>query len=407
MGILLDGVDDSINVDGVLNDIATATSGTVLISAKISADSGNQEAVFAISRDSAAPASQTEFVIFYDMRDGADNNQPDKLNVWLQEGGVFQWAWSSDANFLDAFVGKWLQIVVTHNGITPVIYCNGSVCSGSLYDTTNTAKWFRTILTDATFVADTANMGILKRAGVDIIPFGGQVNEAAIWDANLSATEASILNSAKTKYMPLQIKPSNLKGYWAINDGADGVSADGATVKDFSGNSNDGTVDDGANNTGCTWKAEEVFSYPSFLVFVTEANQFPIVDAGADKYVFVHRQTIPLSDATFSDNDGTVDHAFIDVGGGGFTEILQGSFATLQDAVQAHTVIFPTVGAITVTLKVEDDGGATSQDSMTMNVLTVTATSVLEIDGVKYDVVDGIDWDVENHHLKIPVIRRE
>lgn len=403
---ILFSVDDSVNIDGVLNDIATATTGAILISSKISSNSGNQELVFGISRDSAAPASLTELVIFYDMRDGADNNQPDKLNVWLQQDGNLQWGWASDANFLDAKVGEWLQIVVTHNGITPTIYCDGAVCSGSLYDTTNASKWFRAILTDATFVADTANIGILKRAGVDIIPFDGQLNEVAVWDTNISSGEVSILNSSKMKHMPLQIKPANLKGYWAMNSGADGASADGATIIDLSGNGNNGTGDDGANNTGLTWKAEEALSYPSYLAFVTEANQFPIVDAGIDKYVFHYRLGIPLSDATFSDNDGTVDHAYIDVNGGGFTEIPQGDFATLQDAVQAYVVKFPNLGAITVTLKVEDNGGATSQDTMTMNVLTVTADDVIEINGIKYDVLDGVNWDREGHHLKIPVVKR-
>jgi len=45
---------------------------------------------------------------------------------------------------------------------------------------------------------------------------------------------------------------TGLVGAWNFEEGSSG-SADGATIVDLSGNSNDGTGDDGANNTGLSW----------------------------------------------------------------------------------------------------------------------------------------------------------
>ncbi len=275
-----------------------------------------------------------------------------------------------------------------------VLYVDGSVVS------------LQNVLTGGTpnITAGKYNFGLSKTPSDEFIEC--EITDMTIWNATLTLAEVQRIYNAKRKYMPFQIQPSNLINYWPMNDGKDGISADGDTVKDLSVNGNNGIGNDGANNTGLIWKAEEVLSYPSSPILLLEGNTFPVVDAGADKDVFHYGVITPFSDATFSDDDGTVDHAYIDVNGGGFTEILQGSFSTLQDAVQAYTVKFITTGAIIVTLKVEDNDGATSQDTMTMNVLTVDSDDVLEINGIKYDVVDSVNWDRESHHLKIPVVKR-
>lgn len=288
-------------------------------------------------------------------------------------------------------LNAWQHVVTTYDGSNVKVYVN----AGTPWDSGNIGS--------KVYKNSTSRIGLEI---ADTFPFDGIINDVAIWNVVLSISEISLIYNSKIKYLPLQIQPANIIGYWPMNNGQDGVSANGATIPDLSGNGKDGAGNDGANNTGLTWKAEEVLSYPVSPMMILEGNQFPIVDAGADKYVFHYGLAIPFSDATFSDDDGTVDHAYIDVNGGGFTEIAQGDYSTLQDAVQAYLVKFPTVGAITVTLKVEDDGGATSQDTMTMNVLTIDADDVIEINGIKYDVIDSVNWDREDHHLKIPVVKR-
>ena len=93
-------------------------------------------------------------------------------------------------------------------------------------------------------------------------PFDGIMNEVALWDVVLSATDITLLAKSKVKGMPLQIQPANLVLYLPMDDVADNTSADGSTFVDRSGTGNNGTGDDGANNTGLTSKAEEVLSYP-------------------------------------------------------------------------------------------------------------------------------------------------
>lgn len=51
---------------------------------------------------------------------------------------------------------------------------------------------------------------------------------------------------------------SGLLRYFPMDDGPDGTSANGDTVRDESTNAADATADDGANNTGCTWRGTNV-----------------------------------------------------------------------------------------------------------------------------------------------------
>lgn len=96
--------------------------------------------------------------------------------------------------------------------------------------------------------------------------FDGLISEKAVWNVELNADEIAQLYNPKIKGMPLQVQPANLVVYWPMDDGPDGSSADGDTVRDLSGNGNNGTGDDGANNTGLAWKAEEVLSYPPSIL---------------------------------------------------------------------------------------------------------------------------------------------
>lgn len=92
--------------------------------------------------------------------------------------------------------------------------------------------------------------------------FDGIISEVAIWGSNLSAQEILIYGKSNVKRVALQLSPSTLKAYWALDDVSDGSSVDGSTFKDLSQNALDCTGDNGANNTGLTAKAEEVASYP-------------------------------------------------------------------------------------------------------------------------------------------------
>jgi hypothetical protein len=375
MTILLDGIDDFISIPDS-NDFNFG-SGNFTIVGWIKLDNLiGSKAIY--SQTNNDPFNRFIFYAFND-----------ELAVFLKAGGVDEFDEKSGSHLTTS----WQHVALRRSGNSWDLFVDGDSKLNFSYSGSVPNLPADVLLGKQNLAAGT-------------VEFSGLFNDFSVWKTDLSDAEINQLYNSRIKYLPLQIKAVNLMAYWPMDDGANGTSADGDTVRDLSGNGNNGTGDDGANNTGLTWQAEGILSYLFSPISVEIFNAFPTVDAGADKYVFHYGVTTPLSDATFSDPDGTVDHAYIDVNGGGFIEIEQGTFATLQDAVQAYLVKFPTVGAIIVTLQVEDDGGRTSQDTMTMNVLTVSADDVIEIDGIKYDVVDSVNWDIEDHHLKIPVIKR-
>lgn len=143
--------------------------------------------------------------------------------------------------------GKWHRITGTYDRVNVKIYVDG------VFENQ----------TPATTGISTGNFPL----GIGALfngsnSFPGQIGEAVIWNTALSADEILLGFKAKTKYMPLQIRLGNLAAYWPMDNGLNGTSADGDTARDLSGNGNDGIGNDGGNNTGLIWKAEEVLSYP-------------------------------------------------------------------------------------------------------------------------------------------------
>jgi len=92
-------------------------------------------------------------------------------------------------------------------------------------------------------------------------PFSGTIYEVAIWNVILTAAERQQIVSSKMRVSD-QIRPSALKGYWRIDEGSAGTSADGDSVFDYSVNGNTGTGDDGGGDSGLTWAVEKTLSYP-------------------------------------------------------------------------------------------------------------------------------------------------
>ena len=82
--------------------------------------------------------------------------------------------------------------------------------------------------------------------------------EAALWSTLLTQTERDLYVDSNVKGMPLQIQPGSLELYMPMDDVANGASATGATIRDLSGNINNGT---GAGTT-ITGAAENILSYP-------------------------------------------------------------------------------------------------------------------------------------------------
>jgi len=100
------------------------------------------------------------------------------------------------------------------------------------------------------------------------------------------------------------------------------------------------------------------------------ANTAPSVNAGSNKNCKDEATIAPFSDCSFSDIDGTVDHAYYKIDGevDVWTEILQGGYGTLLEAVQAFNYQFSNTGTKIARLQAEDNIGATSEDSLEVDV---------------------------------------
>ena len=179
----------------------------------------------------------------------------DDLRLWCGDGGS-----PNNATWVTKIViNTWQFVGVTDTAGTCVFYYSnaaGTMSSGSTDSTTTTTISY-------TSVPDLA-IGAESLAKGDY--FNGIIDELAIWDVALTASEMAQLANSRIKGMPLQVRPVSLQAYWSFNDQPSGTSADGDMVRDLSGNGNNGTGNDGANNTGLTWVGESVLSYPPGII---------------------------------------------------------------------------------------------------------------------------------------------
>ncbi len=133
-------------------------------------------------------------------------------------------------------------------------------------------------------------------------------------------------------------------------------------------------------------------------------NQIPLVNAGSNKTCKDNDIIIPFSDCSFSDPDGTVIKAEYKVDGevDVWTEILQGGYGTLLEAVQAFTYQFTNSGTKTVRLQVEDNEGATSDDSLEVEVqkfqviFNIKNSSGIHLPNINFNPDDGSGWQIVN-----------
>jgi len=130
------------------------------------------------------------------------------------------------------------------NGTTWNLYLNGNI------DDTG-------VLADD-FTLEAAAIGSFPDGASNF--FNGSIEEVLAWNNNLTAKERGQTSDAKLRGHASQIQKSNLTLYCPMDDGSNGTSANGDTIRDLSGNGNDGTGDNGPNNTGLTYEGSKILS---------------------------------------------------------------------------------------------------------------------------------------------------
>lgn len=175
-----------------------------------------------------------------------------KLHIVVSSAGT--WA-NATATALrgntDVTLNTWHHVATTYDGSTLTLYLDGS--------SDGTLSWANGVYAHS----DPFLIGVHGSVS-KVRYFDGIITDVAVWNTNLSATEISLLANSKLKLMVLQIRPASLGGgYWSMDDQSGETSADGDMVRDLSGQNNNGTGNDGANNTGLQWVGESVLSYGS------------------------------------------------------------------------------------------------------------------------------------------------
>ena len=141
----------------------------------------------------------------------------------------------------------WTHVLATWDGTftdatTVHLYINGTEVTYGLQ-------------TNGASIVTNAQNWHIGQSGEPLSPFSGSITEVATWNRVLTSGEiASLYNSGSfSKGIPNTIATPVM--YLAMDDGTVATSADGDTVADSSGNGNNGTGDDGANNTGLMWSS--------------------------------------------------------------------------------------------------------------------------------------------------------
>ncbi len=149
--------------------------------------------------------------------------------------------------------GQWMHLAVTYSGSSTAagltVYANGTsqtnnVLRNDLTGTilNNTVPWIGDDSQDATCCV-----------------FDGSMSDMRVYNRALSAAEVKTLSDSKLKGGGIV---QGLVAYYPMDDRTHGASADGASIiKDVVGG-NHATGDNGANNTGLTFGAETVLTYP-------------------------------------------------------------------------------------------------------------------------------------------------
>ena len=197
---LFDGVDDYVDITGVISSLSSATTGTIM--AWVKPVSGTTEEYILNFGD----ANANELIGFKVMGDG-------DLLVQENIGGTGQWQVRTDSAAFSS--GVWTHIVLTQDGTEPVLYIDGIAVAQTVTETTDKTVWF-----DDTSGLDDGRIGAkLSNSGYDW--FTGNICQVGIWQGAL--TQAVIQSVMEKTYEELTAsEKTNLVSYWALDvDGSD------------------------------------------------------------------------------------------------------------------------------------------------------------------------------------------
>ncbi len=214
--LLLDGVDETVNMDSIVGDVSTHTQGTIS---------------FWMKPVAAVPATGERLINF------GDTDGPSFVTCVIQATGLFQWAlgnngstkWivrTSSSPFSD---NTWAHVCLVHDGTAPKIYVNAVEVAHTHPVTIDETQYFN----DISAYIDNARFGSLNyNSGGETGHFNGNVDEITIFDTAFSSGQVTTLyNSGVPKD---ESATANLVAGWRMGEGAsDNYNSDTANEWTF------------------------------------------------------------------------------------------------------------------------------------------------------------------------------
>jgi len=167
---------DILTVNDLITLLAAVESGAIEAWAKIDTDAGANETIFSVSRN--VNATLTELLVLYNTGGATDN-----FIIVLRVDGTTQWSAASAVGTVDPYIGEYVHLVLTQDGIEPTLSINGNLSPLIFSDETDKTAWFKALITDAASPSDVATVGAVIRNGAKSIHLTGDVQVLRVYDA--------------------------------------------------------------------------------------------------------------------------------------------------------------------------------------------------------------------------------
>ena len=171
-----DGIDDYVNVDGVLNSALSTSSGTIEMWVRVT-DSSRLEQFFTISNSAGGQLFQIL-------------SNSGSIQASVRSGTQVLWTAVTQSIVLSNNV--WHHVAVAQNGVSPVIYVDGVSRTLTFSTDVDHTKWISSVAG-----ANNARIGIRSNGLFPSpLPLQGSIDELCIYDRALSAVEISAIYQA-------------------------------------------------------------------------------------------------------------------------------------------------------------------------------------------------------------------
>jgi hypothetical protein len=238
-----DGTDDQLRSSSVVT--SSAQQGTISAWIKTTNPSSGFIPLFSISNNNSGVTNEW----FAFQVDNLGN-----LELITNNSGTVETTQSSFA--IDN--GNWRHVVATSDGTSRKLFIDGSEDTSATG--TNTGTWIGDLSTKTA-----CTIGGMRRSADTVNSFfNGNIDELAVWDSALSASQVTNIykgesdgGSGGTNGTPGSLLSFSPKAWWRMGDGAEANS--GTTVYDMSSFSNDMTIvnaTSGTNTAGAAYQSD-------------------------------------------------------------------------------------------------------------------------------------------------------